>query len=108
MLRRLMRGAVTRYAMTTGRARSLYHKVGQPGGAEFAEFLRRHGGFHAIGEDCYIDPWANIPDPAYVRIGNNVRISNCSIFGHDGSVNMINRAFGLALDKVGKVDIRDN
>jgi NDP-sugar pyrophosphorylase family protein len=30
------------------------------------------------------------------------------ILGHDGSVNMINRAYGLRLDNVGKVDIRDN
>ncbi|HEX7069305.1 MAG TPA: hypothetical protein VF190_00800, partial [Rhodothermales bacterium] len=33
---------------------------------------------------------------------------NCAIFGHDGVVNMINRAYGLRLDSVGKVEIRDN
>jgi hypothetical protein len=55
-----------------------------------------------------VDPGANIPDPECVRIGNNVRITDFSIFGHDGSVAMLNRAFGKRLDNVGKVDIRDN
>jgi acetyltransferase-like isoleucine patch superfamily enzyme len=94
--------------MKTGRGRSLYRRISQPSGREYAEYLKYHGGFHAIGDDCYISPWANINNPAYVHIGNNVRISNCSIFGHDGAVNMINRAFGLRLDSVGKVEIRDN
>jgi acetyltransferase-like isoleucine patch superfamily enzyme len=99
---------VSRYAMTTGKGRSIYRRICQPSGAEYADFLRRHGGFHAIGEDCYISPNANITDPAYVHIGNNVRISDCSIFGHDGAVNMVNHALGLRLDSVGKIEIRDN
>jgi acetyltransferase-like isoleucine patch superfamily enzyme len=37
-----------------------------------------------------------------------VRIATCMILGHDGTVNMINRALGLHLDSVGKIDIRDN
>lgn len=94
--------------MKTGGGRSLYRRFFQPSGSEYAELLKRHGGFHSIGDDCYISTGANITDPAYVRIGNNVRISDCSIFGHDGSINMINRAFCLRLDSVGKVDIRDN
>lgn len=100
--------AIAAYALKTGRGRAAYLRISRPGGREYAEYLKRHGGFHAIGENCFISPWATIPDPDYVSIGNNVRISNCSIFGHDGSVNMINRAFGLNLDSVGKVDIRDN
>jgi len=108
MLLRLIRRAVATYAMQTGGGRSLYQRLSQPSGSDYAAFLKRHGGFHAIGDDCYISPGANITDPAYVRIGNNVRLSDCSIFGHDGSINMINRAFCLRLDNVGKVDIRDN
>jgi acetyltransferase-like isoleucine patch superfamily enzyme len=99
---------VSRYAMTTGRGRSFYRRIGRPSGREYADYLRLHGGFHAVGSDCYISPNANITDPAYVHIGNNVRISDCSIFGHDGAVNMVNHAFGLSLDSVGKVEIRDN
>ena len=94
--------------MKTGRGRGLYRRFCRPHGKEYAEFLRRHGNFHSIGAHCYVSPGANITDAAYVKIGNNVRINECAIFGHDGTVNMINRAFGLRLDSVGKVDIRDN
>jgi len=86
----------------------LYRRLVRPSGVEWADMLRERGDFYAIGEHCSIDPYARILDRAYIRLGNNVRISNCSIFGHDGSVNMINRAFGLCLDSVGKVDVRDN
>jgi acetyltransferase-like isoleucine patch superfamily enzyme len=96
------------YAMKTGRAPYFYRRICKPSGREYAEYLRRHGGFHAIGNDCYISRYANINDPAYIHLGNNVRISDCSIFGHDGTVNMVNRAFGLHLDSVGKIEIRDN
>ena len=61
-----------------------------------------------MGEDCYIDPYATIQDRALIRIGNNVRINACMMMCHDGSVNMINKATGLTLDSVGRIDIRDN
>lgn len=86
----------------------LYRRLGMPGGLEWADMLRERGDFYAIGHDCYIEPDALIEDRGYIRIGNNVRIASCTILGHDGAVNMINRAFGLKLDSVGKVDIRDN
>jgi UDP-3-O-[3-hydroxymyristoyl] glucosamine N-acyltransferase len=70
--------------------------------------LRERGDFYAMGEHCAVDPHAVITNRALVRLGNNVRITSCTIVCHDGSVNMINRAFGLRLDNVGKVDIRDN
>jgi len=95
-------------ALSTGRLRGLWVRLCSPGGREYAEYLRRHGRFHALGADCYVDPHANVTDPELVRLGDNVRLTNCTIFGHDGSVNMLNRAFGKRLDNVGKVDIRDN
>lgn len=85
-----------------------YRKVCKPSGQEWAELLRERGDFYAMGEHCYIDPFAQIEDRAYIRLGNNVRMANCTVLGHDGTVNMINRAFGLQLDSVGKIDIRDN
>ena len=45
---------------------------------------------------------------AYVRIGSNVGLSACFLIGHDGAVAMLNRAYGVKLDAVGKIDIRDN
>jgi hypothetical protein len=55
-----------------------------------------------------VSRFAQITDPMFVRIGNNVRLARCTIFGHDGSVNMLRNAYGVRVDRVGKVDIRDN
>lgn len=80
----------------------------RPSGREYAEFLKRHGGFVAIGEQCSIVPGAKILDPALTRLGDNVRLSVCTLVGHNGAVNMLRRAYGVKLDDVGKIDIRDN
>jgi acetyltransferase-like isoleucine patch superfamily enzyme len=95
-------------AVRNPRFESLYRKIAKPGGLEWAKVLRERGDFFDIGEHCYVCPYATIQDRQLIRLGNNVRISTCTILGHDGVVNMINRAFGLTLDSVGKVDIRDN
>lgn len=107
MLGKLIRKAITNYTMKTGKGLAMYRRC-KPTGQEYAEFLRLYGGFYSIGKGCYISADANITDPSYVRIGNNVRIGCCNIFGHDGSINMINSTYGLKLDAVGKVDILDN
>lgn len=86
----------------------IYIRVCRPDGEEWAAFLKRQGKLHSMGEQCSIQTNVEITDPSYVRIGNNVRMSGCTLFGHDGSVNMLNRAHGLKLDSVGKIDIRDN
>jgi acetyltransferase-like isoleucine patch superfamily enzyme len=95
-------------AVRSSRYEALYRKVCHPSGIEWARMVRERGDFYAIGHECSIDPHATIEGRAYIRMGNNVRLSNCAIFGHDGSVNMINRAYGLRLDSVGKIEIRDN
>lgn len=95
-------------AIRDPRMDGLYRRLSRPSGLEWAEMLRIRGDFHAIGEHCYIDPNAQIEDRAYIRFGNNVRLAGCTLLGHDGAVNMINRAFGLRLDSVGKIDIHDN
>jgi acetyltransferase-like isoleucine patch superfamily enzyme len=100
--------ALRSFTMKTGRLRWLYMRICRPLSREYAEFLRRHGGFNSIGENCSILPTTNFTDPAYVRIGNNVHFSNAAIVGHDGSTAMLDHAYGLRLDSVGKVDIRDN
>lgn len=85
-----------------------YRRIFRPGGGEWADMLRERGDFRALGEHCYIDPWALIEGGKLISIGSNVRIATSALFCHDGSVNMINRAFGLRLDSVGPIDIRDN
>lgn len=86
----------------------LWRRLGSPSLEDWAEYLSRHGGFHSFGSACAINPSAYFADPAITRIGSNVRIAGGFITGHDGSVNMVNRAFGTKFDAVGAVDIRDN
>lgn len=96
------------YASKYPTLRGVYRRVCQPSGEEWAEFLREEGRLESIGRHCSIQPNVTITNPEYVRIGSNVRLSGCTLFGHDGSVNMINRAFGLNLDNVGPIIIGDN
>jgi acetyltransferase-like isoleucine patch superfamily enzyme len=95
-------------AFRTGRCKGLYLRICKPHAEEFTRFLKLHGGFHAIGEHCSILPSTNFTDPAYVKLGNNVHFSDCTLVGHDGAVTMLNRAYDARLDSVGKIDIRDN
>jgi acetyltransferase-like isoleucine patch superfamily enzyme len=101
MLKSLLAWAAHRHGRFTG----LYRRFCRPDGYDWARWLARHGGLHAMGRDCFIVPNVTITDPAYLRLGDNVRLTGCTLFGHDGSVNMINRAYGLRLDRVGKIDI---
>jgi acetyltransferase-like isoleucine patch superfamily enzyme len=91
-----------------GLAVDLYRRLCRPDGDEWAAWLARWGGLHAMGRNCSVQSNVTITDPAFVRLGNNVRLTGCALIGHDGSVNMLNRAYGLKLDRVGKIDIRDN
>lgn len=76
-------------------------------GLSYAAMLRAEGRM-TIGDHCSISPGVNITDPDYVVMGSNVRLSDCSLFGHDGSINMINRAMATTFDAVGPIVIGDN
>jgi acetyltransferase-like isoleucine patch superfamily enzyme len=91
-----------------GRWPGLYVRLCSPDGNEWAAYLKARKLLFAMGEDCSVQTTVEITDPRYVRLGNNVRLSGCTLFGHDGSINMLNRAYGLKLDSVGRIDIRDN
>lgn len=108
MLRGTAAKALRALAHRTGRFAWAYKRFGNPDGKEWAAFLKRWGGFYSMGSNCSIQTDVVFTDPALVRLGNNVRMSGCTVFGHDGSVNMINRAYGLKLDRVGKIDIGSN
>jgi acetyltransferase-like isoleucine patch superfamily enzyme len=108
MLMSLIRRVLSSYTLRTNRLRGLYRRLCQPDGDAWGELWRRHGGLHGMGEHCSIQANVAITDPAYVRLGNNVRLSGCTLLAHDGSVNMLKRAYNIPLDKVGKIDIRDN
>lgn len=104
----LLKSLITRYAMRTGRGRGLWLRLCRPRGSQYADYLRRHGGLYAVGHDVHINTDVVITDPGYVRIGNNVTLSTCTLIGHDGAIGVLNRAYGVRLDAVGKIDIRDN
>jgi acetyltransferase-like isoleucine patch superfamily enzyme len=95
-------------AFRYGRAVGLYRRICQPDGLEWAAWLKARGTLFAMGDRCSVQTNTVFTDPKYVRLGSNVRLSGCTLFGHDGSVNMLNAAYGCALDSAGKIDIRDN
>lgn len=104
----LVRRFIRHVAMRHGRLVGCYRTMCWPDGPEYAEFLRRHGKLHAMGEHCSVLTSTYISDPAYVSIGSNVSLSACALIGHDGSIAVLNRAFNKRLDAVGKIAIRDN
>lgn len=108
MLMRFIKHALSNYTIRTNRLRGLYRRICRPDGVAWAALLKRHGGLYAMGEGCVIQQNVVITDPAYVRIGNNVHLTGCTLFGHDGVVSMLKSAYGVSIDKVGKIDIGDN
>lgn len=108
MIRNLLGKYLRKRALEHGKNAALWRKVARPSAGEWTAFLKRHGGFHSFGENCFILPESVFTDPEYTSIGNNVWIVGAWISGHDGSVIMLNRAYGKKLDAVGPVIIRDD
>lgn len=96
------------FAFKYGRFVGLYKRLCKPSGYEHASFLKSRSYLHALGDGCSINLDVNITDPRYVSIGNNVVLSDCNLIGHDGVVAMLNNAYGIKVDSVGKIDIKDN
>jgi len=99
---------VTYMALKRGLFVKLWLKFFNPSDEEYIEYLRKVRKVYSIGNDCHINRDICITDPAYVRIGNNVCLSSCSLIGHDAVVAVLNRAYNVKLDSVGKIDIKDN
>jgi len=104
----MIKNIIRSFVFKTGKFKRLYVKVCKPSGYDYAEYEKKWGRFYAIGNDCAFWPYTNITNPEYTRLGNNVMLSACTILGHDGSVAVLNRSYGKKLDRVGKVDIKDN
>jgi len=79
-----------------------------PTNNEYASFLKRINYLYKIGDNCSINTDVNITDPKYVKIGNNVSLSSCTLIGHDGSIEVLNRAYNVKLESVGKIEIKNN
>jgi acetyltransferase-like isoleucine patch superfamily enzyme len=104
MIHRLLRYL----AFRRGRAIGLYKRFNRPNGREWAEFLRRHGGLYHLGENCSILPSTAIIDPPYTSIGDRVCCGACTLICHDGSIEMLEQAYGVKLDRIGKLVIEDD
>jgi acetyltransferase-like isoleucine patch superfamily enzyme len=110
-MRGLLRPVLRRWLAARPRSRwlyKLYIKLYQPRGDEYSQIYKEHVGLYAIGRNSFVNYGTVITDPEYVRIGNNVVLSDCTIFAHDGSAQVLATRYGLPLDAVGRIDIRDN
>lgn len=107
MLRRALQSFFRNQAMKHNRLVGLWVMLA-PTAQDWTEYVRRHGNLRHIGENCSILPATGFADPDYTYIGNNVGFSACTILGHDGSVPVLNRAYGVEIDAVGPVRILDN
>ena len=108
MIASLLRRILAAHALKTGRLLGLYRRICKPDGKAWGAIVKRHFGLRGMGTGCSIQMNVTITDPAYIRLGNNVRLTGCTLFGHNGVVSMLKQAYGLSLDKVGRIDIRDN
>ena len=104
----LFKSFIRYLAVKHNRCVGLHRRMCHPWSGEYTDYLRSHGGFYSMGKDCSIRKTTVFLDPAYVRIGNNVRFSTCTIIGHGGEIAMLNHAYEVSLECVGKIDIRDN
>lgn len=107
-MKTFLKKTLRRQALERGRFVTLWRRLGRPSLEDWTTYLRRHGGFRALGENCALSPDNHFGDPELISIGSNVRIAGAFLSCHDGSVNMLNRAFGLKLDSVGPIEIGDN
>ena len=107
-MKSLVKAALRNQALRYGRFAQVWRYVGSPSGEEWAEYMRRWSGLQHLGEHCSIWPGTRIMDPSYVHIGDNVGFSLCTLIGHDGSVPVLNRAYGTSLEGVGYTVILDN
>lgn len=108
MVMRFFKSLLRKRAIEYGRNVSIWRRLARPSANDWTAYLRNHGGFQAMGNHCFISPDTVFTDPAYTSIGSNVRIAGAWISGHDGSVNMLSRAYGEKFDAVGPVIIKDD
>lgn len=108
MLITILQRTLRHFALEHGVLRYLYIRFCKPTGNEYSKYLKKWGGLHAVGDHCAINHRVIFTDPAYVSIGYNVHMADCTLIGHDASAAMLYRAIGARLDSVGKIVINDN
>lgn len=107
-MRSLLQGLLRRLALHHNVAVPLWRRLCRPAGEEYADYLRRWGGYAALGERTCILLDTVVTDPEYVSIGSNVILSTCTLVSHDASAAVLSRAYDLPLDAVGPIVIEDD
>jgi acetyltransferase-like isoleucine patch superfamily enzyme len=108
MIKKIIQKVFKNFALKNKKALKWYIKIFGIRNDEYAEILRQQNYFYSMGEDCFINVDVCITDPEYVRLGNNVCLSTCTLLGHDASIAVLNKVYNTQLDSVGKIDIKDN
>lgn len=99
---------LARHLACRNKAIWLYRRVCRPSGREWAEHLRRFGGLYHLGNDCSILPSAAIVEPAYTWIGDRVCLGSCTLICHDGSIETLQRRYGVKIDRTGPVILEND
>lgn len=108
MIKKIIQKVFKKFALKNKKALKWYIRIFGMRNDEYAEILRQQKYFYSMGEDCLINVDVCITDPEYVRLGNNVCLSTCTLLGHDASIAVLNKVYNTQLDSVGKIDIKDN
>lgn len=107
-MKNLIQKIIRAFVFKTGRFKKVYLRTCNPTSEDFASYMKIHGKLHAMGNQCRINPYVNIPHPAYVSIGNNVTLSKCLLMCQDDEVEMLNSAYHMQLESIGKIVVKDN
>jgi acetyltransferase-like isoleucine patch superfamily enzyme len=100
--------AVLRYlAIRHGRFARYWQMFAKPNAEEWAEYLRRWGGFHHLGQGVVL-AGTSVSEPEWVSIGDNVILSNCSLITHDASATVMDVALDRPHQGIGRIVIHDN
>ena len=104
----MLRKSIGELAVRHPALRRLYLRWAGLSGVEYGDFLRRCGDMQHIGVNVSVNPGVRFTDPAYVSIGNNVVLSDCTFIGHDGAVGVLYHSYGESVEAVGKIVVHDN
>lgn len=107
-MRTLLKKFITQLALKDSKYMGFYLRFCRPNGIDYAKMLKHHKAFFSMGENCSIILDTHVGDAKYITLGDNVRLASCVLMAHDGVVNMLERAYGVKLDAVGKIVIGNN
>lgn len=94
------------------RVKYFFYCLAKRSGFDHARFIKKHNCFHAMGKNCFFQPY-NIPaDSEFIRFGNNVVVaSDVSFVCHDVIHHVLNHlpeATGEYCTYWDVIDIKDN